>query len=471
MKISDLKIYHLPFTIDLMNILLATYNYYPHFWGGSEVYVHGLAKFLRQSGCTVTVIAGTTAEHVAENPVIFEDPYLSVCCYEYEGITVLGCMNKGLNTTAIYRRYNPDWANSWSKLIKVYFSGKTAPEVLHLHAYTSLVNASLTEAVRRVFPAIKTMFSYHIPENCIKGTLYYFNKEHCTVRQNPEICTACSLHNRLNISPNLAKLLAGALPNLPFPDATPTLLRTKQLAGLVIHGFGHFIAGFDRLHVFSNQIQTVLQRFGVKDKQLTMIRHGIDDRYLVQETALPGREPVTTFLYFGRFKKVKGVHTALKAWLSLPESPERQLWLIGGAADHVEPEITALLEQATRRSDIQILGMLNLEEIRKRLHRAHCVLVPSEWVEIGPLVLHEALACGANVITTDIGGCAELAAYYGEACQTFHAGEVSELVNKITGFRFFPARHEVMGEAAHCEKILREYYSLTEAVLEKPALN
>ncbi len=44
--------------------------------------------------------------------------------------------------------------------------------------------------------------------------------------------------------------------------------------------------------------------------------------------------------------------------------------------------------------------------------QVHCVIIPSEWFEIGPLVFHEAISAQCNIIASDIGGCAELGNYY-----------------------------------------------------------
>ncbi|MEK7255679.1 MAG: glycosyltransferase, partial [Bacteroidota bacterium] len=167
-----------------------------------------------------------------------------------------------------------------------------------------------------------------------------------------------------------------------------------------------------------------------------------------------------TFIFLGRFTKVKGVATLLRAWLQLPEAAsERRLVLIGAGKD-LEKEIAGLLEKAARRSDVQNLGVLDVSVIRQRLEAAHCIVVPSEWVEIGPLVLHEALACGANVLVSNVGGNKELAEFYGEGCQTFRMGDAGDLAQKIRDFQFSPMQKKVRKQVEHYALVLEKYQGL-----------
>ncbi len=95
-----------------MRIILATYNYYPWHWGGSEIYVHGLAKFLQKEGFEVLVVAAVSETALENNTPVYEDEFMQVILYDYEGIKVAGCINH-VSKTEIYSRYNPTWKMSW----------------------------------------------------------------------------------------------------------------------------------------------------------------------------------------------------------------------------------------------------------------------------------------------------------------------------------------------------------------------
>jgi glycosyltransferase involved in cell wall biosynthesis len=460
-----------------MQIILATYNYFPHYWGGSEIYVHGLAKHLQQQGFEVIVIAGIEEKYLPKYESFYKDDYLSAVRYEYEGVPVIGCSNQ-VTTKEIYARYNPVWKKTWLALLKRYWGTQPPALLLHLHAVSPLVNQSLIEAARDVFPHVKTVYSYHVPESCPKGTLNYFNQVRCEVRPSVSTCTACILNDRLGIAPGLAKTLAAVMPPIPLPAKAPSLLQIKHLIGTTLNSYDDFARQVDLWLVMSHQIEQTLMRLGISQKNITVIRHGIDERYFEAPSTVhrppstvsrpPStvhRPPSTVFVYVGRFKKVKGIHTMLEAWLRLPEIKERQLLLIGGDHD-IDKEVTAAWEKAKRRSDVQWLGVQPVEKIRDTLRQSHCLIVPSEWVEIGPLVLHEAIASGANVIASDIGGCAELAAFYGDTCQTFRMADAADLAEKIERFQYRPVQKKVRSQSEHYALVLDEYRRVAPSMVE-----
>ncbi len=441
-----------------MLIILATYGYLPHYWGGSESYVHWLGQYLQSRGHKPVVIAGATDEHLDKTTLFYEDGHLRAGHYVYEGIPVIACANR-VTTREIYSKFHPAWKTSWTRLLKKYWEGKPPVSLLHLHALSSLVNASLIEGAKSVFPAIKTLYSYHVPESCPKGTLLYFNQSMCGVNPELSVCTACILRDKLNTSAFAAKLLEKVMPGILLPDPVPAQLRTRELTDLSIQAYRHFAGQIDHWLVFSHQIENTLLRYGISPGKIQVIRHGIDSNFLTENTtAAPQKmtEQPTIFVFVGRFKMVKGIHTLLRAWMGLEESPARRLWLIGGDRD-LDPRIAELLEKSKSRKDIEQLGVLPVEEVRSRLEQAHCIVIPSEWVEIGPLTLHEAIACQTNVIASDIGGCAELAAFYGETCQTFRMGNAADLKNKIKDFQYRLVDKKVRSQSEHNELIVREY--------------
>lgn len=441
-----------------MQIIIATYGYLPHYWGGSESYVRWLVQYLLGQGHEPVVIAGATEEQLKETELFYEDEYLKAGHYVHEEIPVIACANR-VTTREIYSKFHPAWKTSWARLLKKYWENKPPVPLLHLHAVSSLINASLIEGAKSVFPEIKTLYSYHVPESCPKGTLLYFNQSSCEVNPDVSVCTACILKDKLNTSAAAAKLVGKLMPGISLPEKAPSLLRLRELTALNIQSYRHFAEHIDHWLVFSREIERLLLRYGISQEKIRVIRHGIDDAYFTDAEATPKAKTANspaTFVYVGRFKMVKGIYTVLRAWLGMEESPGRRLWLIGGHRD-LDPRIAELLEKAKQRNDIEQLGILPVEDVRNRLEQAHCMIIPSEWVEIGPLTLHEAVACQTNVLTSDIGGCAELAGFYGETCQTFRMGDVADLQDKIENFRYRPVEKKVRSQSEHNELVVREY--------------
>jgi glycosyltransferase involved in cell wall biosynthesis len=442
-----------------LQIILATYGYPPYYWGGSESYVHWLARFLQRSGHRVIVIAGVTEAQLKDASLIYEDGHLRAGTYTFEGVQVIACSNQP-TTAEIYSRYHADWQLSWANLLSACWKGQQeTARLLHLHAVSPLINASLAEGARKVFPGLKVLYSYHVPESCPKGTLLYFGKSMCSQKPSPALCTACTLQDRYRVPSGLAGWLGELLVNIPVPESAPTPLRLGKYIRQNIDAYRHFIGQVDHWFAFSHQIEGTLKQLGVAPGKISTIRHGIDEAYFQGESAPARPEQPQRFVFVGRFKRVKGLLTLLRAWLHAAPEERRQLCLIGGDSNP-DPEIAALLARTGSRSDIELAGILPAEQVRQRLAGAHCIVIPSEWVEIGPLTLHEAIACGANVITSDIGGCAELAEFYGEACQTFRMGDEADLWQKISSFNYRPVSRKVRSQSEHNALILKEYEQL-----------
>ena len=441
-----------------MNILHAAYSYYPNQWGGTEVYVRGLVRHLQSRGHRATVLAAVTEEVLKDTGVFFEDRFLKIGLYEYENTPVIGCVIHP-TTDEIYSRHHEGWQASWAAFFEKYQTGRPGFDLLHLHANTPLVSAALAGAAREAFPRAKTLFSYHVADTCPKGSLMYFDRETCGAVPELKTCTACALKTRLGVGEPWARLAGWLMPNLPISTKLPSLARLKYLTGLSLESFQRFEKQVDRWLVFSPQIEVALSRLGVPTDRVEVIRHGADD-FRPSAARGTGAEPV--FLYVGRFKKLKGLPTLLRAWLGLPENSGRKLWVVGGGAG-LERSLAQLIDRAKKRTDIEFLGTMETENLQALMSQAHCVLIPTEWVETGPLVFHEAVAAGANVIASNIGGCASLVEFYGEGCEVFRMGDISDLREKIQAFRYRPIRKEVMSQSVHYAKVFDEYQKLLKA--------
>ena len=57
----------------MKHILLATYSYFPYHWGGSEVYVRGLAEYLTEQGNRVTILGGIPVKAMDDCQKIYQD--------------------------------------------------------------------------------------------------------------------------------------------------------------------------------------------------------------------------------------------------------------------------------------------------------------------------------------------------------------------------------------------------------------
>jgi glycosyltransferase involved in cell wall biosynthesis len=448
-----------------MHIILATYNYYPFAWGGSEVYVHGLAKFLQNIGHSVTVIAAVGGEFTEPKPhKKIQTTNFDVFAYMYDGIEILGVHLKNETTEEVYSRYNATWIKDWQLILQESGLAQKNIDILHYNGFSSVVSVAIAEALAKEqaknnFSKSKVLASYHTPISCPNGKLLYFREQACQIIPTATVCTACFIQAQKNMPIWGAKILANILPTqkIPIPQI-PNAIYVKKFVGKSLQSFQKLDNQVDKWLVFSTYIQTVVEKMGVQSEKIRMLRHGIHEDFLTTQAQENSRNTdKDTFIYVGRFEKIKGFPTLLQAWLALPEQTEKRILQIVGDLQSNNEEIEQLIKIAKNRKDILFLGKKNAKEIKKLLQQATCMLIPSEWVEIGPLVLHEAIACGTNVLVSAIGGTGELAKFYGEGCTTFKMGNKKDLEDKILTFRYQTITHKVRSQAEHYTLVLEEY--------------
>lgn len=444
-------------------IILATFSYFPHAWGGSELYVSALAKELLKNGYEVEIIAGMPEEKTNRYNIFYQDEFLKAVRYHHEGIPVIGCSNR-VTTDEIYSRYNPHWQRSWAACLNKLWE-KESIDVLHLHGHTALVGAPLINAVKEHSPEAIIAFTYHVVETCPSGSLLHFNKINCSIRPNTSECTKCVLSARLGVSEKTARFVQPFFPNIAFSENIPAILKTKHLVHLSIKAFERFNKLIDHWFVFSGQCEASLLRFGIENNKISLVRHGINKLYLSGgQNVKRGSVSKIRFIYVGRFQKLKGIQTLLKAWLNLEELENRELLLIGGSSD-MDSSTNDLVNKINKRGDVSFLGVLPQKEIKTILEAGHCLIIPSEVSETGPYVFHEAIACGANVLASDIGGGAELAGFYGQGCQLFKVKNSIDLAKKIEQFTYEKPTGRPEAEGRHFEKILNVYKKFKTASL------
>jgi len=108
------------------------------------------------------------------------------------------------------------------------------------------------------------------------------------------------------------------------------------------------------------------------------------------------------------------------------------------------------------RNDVKWLGALNQVELAEVYRKADYVIVPSECYEIGPLVIHEAIASGCRVMASDIGGCKELLNHYNMKESQFITGDSDDLKRKImgSGKNSQVIAHKVSSFTEHFERLI-----------------
>ena len=105
-------------------------------------------------------------------------------------------------------------------------------------------------------------------------------------------------------------------------------------------------------------------------------------------------------LFIGRLEPEKGAHVFIEAARRLPAVDFK---IVGSGS--AEP---ALRRLSAGLDNVAFLGKLEPPQLKAVLAQALCVVVPSIWHDIAPLVIAEAAAAGKAVIASDLGGIPEM---------------------------------------------------------------
>jgi glycosyltransferase involved in cell wall biosynthesis len=154
------------------------------------------------------------------------------------------------------------------------------------------------------------------------------------------------------------------------------------------------------LHVANSRFiaETLAERFRVEPGRILVLSPGIDFKRFALPRSYGKRSGV---LYVGRLSSGKGVHELLAAVARLEEGKE--IRFVGDGPDRATLE----QEAATMGIPATFDGAVAPEAVAVAMRAAAVVAVPSTYPEGLGLVALEAMAAGALVVASDIGGLPE----------------------------------------------------------------
>lgn len=128
-----------------------------------------------------------------------------------------------------------------------------------------------------------------------------------------------------------------------------------------------------------------------------------------------------TFLFIGRFIKIKGIEYLIEAWGKIADKKGWTLTLIGDGP---------LKQNYSNNQDIVIKDFMKQTDLILEMQNSGCLILPSLF-EQWSLVLHEAAAAGLPIIATDVCGAASHFVLNGFNGYRIKAGDVKCLKGAI----------------------------------------
>ena len=383
-----------------MKIIHIPYCFYPDPVGGTEVYVKNLCASLKEFGVESLVAAPTDGQSAD---------------YIHEGLRVrrFSISKKIEDLSDIYGGSDPVASKIFGRILD-----EEKPDLAHFHALTYAVSLDLARESRsRGIPAV---FTYHTPTvSCQSGLLMIWKKQVCKGFLNARICATCTLY-RFNIPRGVADILA------IFPSCLGRLIKRLHLKGRIftalrirclieqrIKLIEDFIKEVDHLIVLCRWTKELLLRNKAPLSRISLVRHGVAQAEFsktdnaIDNVAADSRP--LKIAYLGRIDWTKGVDKVIKALKQMPEEAI-ELDVYGVAQGRNADKYFGKLKRFVKQNDNRIKFLAPVPNARaiSLLKKYHYLVIPSIWMETGPLVALEAFGAGTPVIGSDLGGIKEL---------------------------------------------------------------
>ena len=280
------------------------------------------------------------------------------------------------------------------------------PDVVHLHSFSDSCGLSHARASKAA--GARLVVTVHSPGfSCIKGNLIDASGAICDGVLRERRCTRCRLHNG-----GLPRWLAGAVAlqsGWPLPAQAPGaiahVLTARQLTAAYQQAWLELAGLADAIHVLAAWSRDVLLRQGFPARKVHLI-HTAGPPPLPPRQRTPMQDGLLRLVYWGRCHPVKGLHLVIEAIEALPADAPIQLDFYGPYWDDAYGQ--KLLRRINGDPRFRVLGQLPKDQLLPKLQLYDLAVVPSTWLETGPLTVLEAFAAGLPVAGSDLGGIKEL---------------------------------------------------------------
>ena len=389
-----------------MKFLFANKFFYPA--GGQEVYLRELSAILAAHGHEVVPFA---MRHPKNWPTPYEKYFTGNVDY---GDTSIRKNQLGKVGALVKSAYSAEARKKIDKLLE-----DTRPDIAHLFSIAYQLTPSIIYPIRkRGIPIVISVNEYKLV--CPNQRLY--------IQHKYEICEKC-VGSRYYSAP-LKKCIKDS-----YIASAVGALETYLYERL-----GTYRKHVDIFVVATDFMAELLKGVGIAPEKIRKLHNP-----LRLSGYTPSYENEGYVLYFGRLSEDKGVKTLLDA---VRRSPEVMLKVVGGGKE--EPSLKDMVRSWGARN-IEFLGPVWDDDMKRLLAGAKFIVVPSEWYENSPYVIYQSFAMGKPVVGSDIkGGIPELVKD-GENGLLFRPCDAGDLKAKITRLYNDDERVKAMGKRARLD--------------------
>lgn len=394
-------------------------TYLPWAIGGSEIYCHRLCQNIQSLGVEV---------RVAIHQGIKSQEPLGTQHYEGVPVQVLPSIPDAYERVALYTRATSH-APDFQQLLTDY-----QPDIVHFHNFS--VSQGITHLRLAKAAGCKIVLTYHTPSNsCSQHGLLYRSKIACDGRISLQRCSECRLSGA-GLYPLLASVVSyGSFPLLnPASDNTLIrLLTTRNMTVAFRNAWLEMIELVDALHVLAEWTSHIAQFNGAPAHKVRLIRTG-GPSFTPHRSRQSMEDGILRLVFAGRSTVIKGIHILVAAIQCLPQDLPVKVTLFRADLEWEEKQYGHDLQARIEADErFEVKYNVSNEQLIEQLANYDACIVPSLWLETGPLIVLEAFAAGIPVVGSRLGGIAELVRDRLDGL-LFEPGDSQELVKIIKNF-------------------------------------
>ncbi|WP_439578547.1 glycosyltransferase family 4 protein [Elioraea sp.] len=337
--------------------------------GGTEIAAHALFRALRtQPGVEGLFVAGVSALHRPASP---GTPFQTAGAEPDELLMRTEAFDRFMLSQTDLHGIAPELARLVEEL---------RPDVVHIH-HPLLIGVEALHLIRRSWPRSRIVMTLHdYYAICAhEGLMRTTDGRLCTAA-SPDACRRC------------------------LPERSATEFRLRQL---------HIRAMYRMVDRFVSPSRFLRDRYiawGLDPEAIAVLPNGLPPAEPAPHRALPhGVERRDRFAFFGHINQPKGAMVALAASAQLSrQGIAHRLTLHGGADHQTDAFLAGFRDALAAAPEARHRGAYARGELTSLIGEADWVVMPSVWWENAPLVIQEAFQHRRPVITSGIGGMAEM---------------------------------------------------------------
>ena len=280
------------------------------------------------------------------------------------------------------------------------------PDIVHIHTLGSRTTINHLDLCKKF--GAKTIFTLHTPPCSCMGNLLYASHEICEGDLKDSRCTFFRLRSK-KIPFIFSKLISFQDGWLLSPNSKNSLVRlltSRKLTSSMHSSWLKLMSEVDLIHVLSDWGKNMLIRQKIDVNKIKLIRTAGPEKFKPKKR-IPMEDGEFKLVFWGRCNPQKGIHLVIDALSMLPKYMPIKLDIYGPywSDDNYSENLKKVIKNDKR---IKICGNLPQKKLFQKLQNYDLAVIPSIWMETGPLTLLEAFAIGLPVAGTNIGGIKEL---------------------------------------------------------------